>query len=89
MSSFQDFLVKAVLPIVQAVGQSKLIEVLQKLHDTDNEKYQATVIAGHAFIKPLIAVVANTENTIDDGLVAAINEAIEESAKANGVVFPA
>lgn len=87
MSKFSDFIVSALLPTIEAIGQAKLVDVLQKLHDTDIEKYKATVVAGHVFIKPLKEFVAKTNTKIDDGFVDAIDEAISESAAKNGVVF--
>jgi len=89
MSAISDFIVSVMLPTIEAVGKDKLVDLLQKLHDSDSEKYSATVIAGHAFIKPLIEFVGKTENKIDDGIVASINQAISESAAKNGVTFPA
>jgi hypothetical protein len=87
MSAFSDFLVKTILPTIEKVGEGKLVDLLQKLHDADEEKYKAAVIAGHAFIKPLADYVGKTETDIDDGFVAAINDAITVSAANNAVVF--
>ncbi len=85
MSAFSDFLVKTLLPTIEAVGESKLVDLLQKLHDADEEKYKAAVIAGHAFIQPLIEFVSKTDTPIDDGLVSAINESILLSAVKNSI----
>jgi hypothetical protein len=87
MSAFSDFLMKAILPTIESVGESKLVDLLQEFHDTDEEKYRATIIAGSAFIKPLIDYASKTTNTIDDGIVEAIHEAILVSALRNGIAL--
>lgn len=85
MSKISDFLVGTILPVIEKVAEDKIVELLQKLHDTDEEKYEAAVIAGSAFIKPLIEYVEKTTTTIDDGIVEAIQRAIEQSAEDNDV----
>jgi hypothetical protein len=85
MSAFSDFLVKTILPSIEKVGEGKLVDLLQELHDNDEEKYKATIVAGSAFIKPLAEYVKSTENTIDDGLVQVIQDALIISAARNKI----
>ena len=87
MSKFSDFLINSLAPMIEAAGESKLIELLQKFHDANPEQHEVSIRAGHVFIKPLIDYVASTPTKIDDGLVAAINESITQSAAANGITF--
>lgn len=89
MSAFTEFLVKILLPTIEQLGEGKLVELFQKFHDQNPEQYDVSIRAGHVFIKPLMDLVAGTATTIDDGFVAAINEAITMSAAANGIVFDA
>jgi hypothetical protein len=87
MSKLSDFVMNAVLPTLEKYGEKELVKLLDKFKAADEEKYKASMIAGHAFIKPLIEYVKSTETEIDDGLVATINDAIEESASNNGITF--
>lgn len=87
MSKFTEFLINSLAPMISQIGQTKLIEVLQKLHDKNPEQYEATIRGGHTFIKPLVKLVADTKGKLDDGLVDAIDEAITISAESNGVIF--
>lgn len=87
MSAFTDFLIKILLPTIEQLGETKLVELLQRFHDQNPEQYDVSIRAGHTFIKPLIELVGGTPNNIDDGVVAALNEAISLSAMANGIVF--
>lgn len=85
MSALSDFLIKTLLPTIETVGEAKLVDVLQKLHDSKPDEYKAAIAAGQAFIKPLIEYVSKTDTTIDDGFVAVINESISLSAMKNGI----
>ena len=87
MSAFTDFLVNMLLPTIEQLGESALVNVLQKFHDEQPEQYNAAIIAGHTFIKPLLAYVGGTSGKVDDGFVEAVNEAITLSALANGIVL--
>lgn len=85
MSAFSDLIVNALLPTIEAVGESKIVDVLQKLHDSEPDKYKLVMEAGFAFITPLEKYTAGTTTKIDDGFVAAIKEAIVLSAANNGL----
>jgi len=87
MSKFTDFLVNIVLPTFETLGESGLVKVLQKFKEQNPEQYEVSLRAGHTFIKPLLAFVAETETKVDDGIAEAINESINLSASANGIVF--
>ncbi len=86
-NSFTDFLVNMLLPTIEQLGASGLENVLQKFHDEKPDEYEAAIKAGHAFIKPLQNYVGGTSTKIDDGFVAAIDEAITLSAAANGITL--
>ena len=72
---------------LQTVGESKLMEVLQELHDKDLPKYQAALFGGHALVTALQPVVEKTGTKIDDAIVNALSDAIQQSATMNNLVL--
>ncbi len=87
MASFQDFLLNALSGTLATLGETKLIEVLQKLHDKDKDQYLTAIHGGHALVNALSPLVKSTGTKIDDALVTALHEAIHTSAGMNGVVL--
>lgn len=87
MSAFTDLLVNILLPTFEKLGEAGLVQLLQKFHDNEADLYKASIVSGHAFVKPLLKYVDSTPTKIDDGFVAALDEAISLSAAANGITF--
>lgn len=85
--SFGEIMLGLFSGALETVGESKLIEVLQTLHDKDEAKYQAALFGGHALVKALVPVVDKTGTKIDDAIVNALGDAIEQSALLNGLVL--
>lgn len=84
---FTDFLVNLLLPGIEKIGEAGLVQILQKFHDNEPDLYKASIVSGHAFIKPLLKYVESTATKVDDGFVLALDEAVTLSAAANGVTF--
>lgn len=82
-----DFLLNLFSAALETAGESKLMDLLQELHDSNPADYQGAVTGGHALVKHLLPLVSKSKNKIDDAIVNALNDAIDQSAAANGVVF--
>lgn len=82
-SWFQEFLLGTLVGALETIGESKLIEVLQKLHDSDITAYNAAISGGYALVTALQPLVAGSGTKIDDAFVNALAEAIAASAEAN------
>lgn len=69
----------------EAIGESKLIEALQELHDKHPLQYEAAVKNLSVGIKALLPLVQTTKTPIDNIFLSALNDAVETSAKNNNV----
>lgn len=87
MSAFTDFLLNALSGTLATLGESKLEEVLQQLHDKDKVQYEAAIRGGHSLVLALLPIVVKTGTKIDDAIVNALDDAIKVSALANGVIL--
>lgn len=74
---------------LQTVAESKLVPILQDLHDSNPDDYKAAIQGGHALVKHLMPLTAKSTTKIDDMVIAALDQAINESAAANGITFDA
>lgn len=83
-----EILLAALTPTLEAVGESKLVDLLQQLHDHHPETYQSALKSGYLFAKQLQPLVVNSSSKIDDAIIQAIIESIEASAQANNVTLP-
>ena len=74
------------------LGESKLEEVLQELHDNDKTEgktdYKSVVFGGQSFVTGISKLTTKTKTQIDDAIVSAISDAIQASAKQNGIGLP-
>lgn len=80
-----NFLLELLSGTLASIGESKLVEALQLLHDKNRVAYEAAIKGGHAFAVAMEAITDSSKTKIDDAIVASIKEAIETSAAANGV----
>ena len=83
--NFGEFLLGTLTGVLQTVGESKLEEILQDLHDSNLEDWQAAIEGGEALIKHLLPLVAKSKSKIDDAIVTALSEALQASKDANEV----
>lgn len=85
----KELLFKLFSGAIENVGESKLEEVLQKLHDNDETegktKYVAALRGGYALVQALQPLVDSSKTQIDDVVLSAIGDAIRDSALANGI----
>ena len=87
----KELLLNLLSGAIENIGESKLKDVLQKLHDSDTtankDKYVAAIRGGWAlcqFAKPLVD---GTATKIDDAILNGLEDAIKASAEANGVAL--
>lgn len=85
----QNFLLELLAGTLTEVGESKLVEVLQQLHDKDTTEdksdYISVLQGGLSFTTGISKLTNKTKTKLDDALVNAIKEAIETSAKNNDI----
>lgn len=85
----QNFLLELLAGTLTEVGESKLVEVLQQLHDKDatedKSDYVSVLQGGLSFTTGISKLTNKTKTKLDDALVNAIKEAIETSAKNNDI----
>lgn len=72
---------------LESIGESKLEEALQLLHDKNPEQWQAAVRGGHALVVALQPFVDGTTTKIDDAVLKSIGEALTVSATKNGITL--
>lgn len=82
---FLELLLGTVTGALTTVGESKLEEALQKLHDQDPESYKVALSAGKLFVSKIKPLVEKSATKIDDAVLSALGQAIDDSAKANNV----
>lgn len=73
---------------IETLGESKLIDLLQHLHDTDQAKYKSVLLGGYSFAIGMGALAEKSKTPIDDMLVNAVKDAIVTSAGKNGIELP-
>lgn len=81
----KEFLLNLLTSTLETIGESKLIEILQKLHDKNLAQYKAAIYGGQALCDALGGFVTGTTTKIDDAILGAIRDAIKVSAAANGI----
>ena len=73
---------------LESVGEIKLIEALQLLHDKNVEQYNAAVHGAMFLITGLKPIVDKSKTPIDNAILDSLEDAVRESAKRNGVALP-
>lgn len=81
----KEFLLNLLSSALESVGESKLEEILQKLHDTHPDQYKGVIYGGQALVNGLLPLVSSTGTKIDDAFLSALSDAIRDSAAANGI----
>ncbi len=81
---FKEILLNALSISLEAIGETKLVEVLQKLHDADEFQYWEAIKGGRVIVNSLSPLIAKSKTPIDDALINSLRDAIETSAAANG-----
>lgn len=67
------------------IGESKLVDVLQQLHDKHPLQYEAAIKGFSVGVKALLPLVEASKTPIDNLFLNALNDAVIESAKNNNV----
>lgn len=90
--AFQETILEWLSGALSTLGESKLIEVLQQLHDKDTTAgkthYKSVILGGWSFVTGIGTLVSSTKSKIDDAILASLKDAIQQSALANGVTLP-
>ena len=79
----KEFLLNLLASSLETVGETKLVEVLQKLHDKNPAQYKVAILGGLQLVLALSPVVLTTGTKIDDAIIKSLKEAIETSAANN------
>ncbi len=82
-----EFLLSLFTGTLENVGETKLEALLQDLHDKHPDQYEVAIKGGRLLVKALLPIAAKTGTKIDDAIVKALAEAIEDSAAANGTIL--
>lgn len=83
MSALSEFLLGTLSGALETVGESKLEAILQDLHDSNLEDWEAAIQGGEALIKHLLPLVTKSKSKIDDAILNALSEALDASKAAN------
>ena len=83
--NFKEFLLDTMVGALEELGEQKLVEALQKLHDSNPVLYPTVLKAGLVFCDGIQPCVDKSKSKIDDAVIAGVKEAILASAEANGV----
>jgi len=84
---FLEFLLGTVTGALTSIGESKLEDVLQQLHDSNPDDYKAAISGGNALVKHLQPLVQKSATKIDDAVLSAIGQAVATSAEKNGITL--
>ena len=57
-----------------------MVDLLQELHDTNPAQYKAAIQGGKALVSVLQPIVSGTKTKIDDAIINALAEALNQSA---------
>ena len=88
MAEIQEILVKAVLPIVKAVGKVEMEHVLWGVKENNSmETYRNTLQGLHSDFSLLKEIALKSETRIDDGIIDLVLEAVKETAEADGITL--
>lgn len=83
----KELLLNLLTGAIESVGESKLIAVLQDLHDKNPELYKSAIHGGNALVTALKPLVEKSATKIDDAVLNAIGDAVKQSAAANGITL--
>lgn len=82
----KEILLKILLPTLAAVGEPKLVELLEKLAVLEGDENFATDIQGtYRLFQRLASLAETTKTPFDDAVIGIVNEAIAEVAKAHNI----
>lgn len=79
----KEFILNLLSSSFETIGESKLVEALQQLHDKNPRQYDVAVLGGLQLVLALEPFVLNTGSKIDDAFIKSIKEAIETSISIN------
>lgn len=85
MAKLNAIIVELLSTTIKTVGESKLVEVLQKLHDKNPDNFSDKIKAIHLGLLWMQPEVQASKTKIDDAVLEGLLEALEASALANGV----
>lgn len=81
-SKFQEIIVAAILPAVEAVGKAQLLEILKKIKTNNTpEVYSHTLKSVYSAFSLMKDLTTKTKTKLDDGVVNMVLEAVEEAAE--------
>ena len=81
----KQFLINLLLGSIEQLEESALIAILQNLHEKNLDQYKAAIYGGNALVKALLPLVTGTKTNVDDVILRGLQDAINQSAKDNGI----
>ncbi len=82
-----ELIINTLAPTLGVVATNKLVDLFEKMWDKDNEKATAALKAMYIGVVQLQNLTDDTKTKIDDALVDAIRNAIEQSAAEHGITL--
>lgn len=79
--------VKPIEKSIEDAAETKILDLLQQLHDHNIDDYKAAIEAGNTFIQHLLPFAEKSELTLADAILADIATVISESAVNNKITL--
>lgn len=86
--TFKEFLLNALLPTLETLGEPYLEQLLEKLNYADATEFTTDIQGTYSLFSRLDALAKTTTTPIDDGLTGTILDAIIAIAKEHNITLP-
>lgn len=83
----KQFFLNLIAGTIESAGESKLEELLQKLHDNDLNEWKTAIHGGISLAKALKPLAEKSSHKVDDAFVNALADACRDSAASNNYVI--
>ena len=85
--SFKEVLLSALLPTLESIGESALLDALQQLRAKDVVAYKSAIDGGLALVSGLTPITSKSKTPIDDAILVSIGSSLESSKTTNSDVW--
>lgn len=75
----KELLLQTLLPTLEVIGESKLVEALAALKANDPVAYKAAVEGGTVFCEAILPIVKKSKTPIDDAILTSLIDALAQS----------
>lgn len=87
--TIKEFLLSALIPTLEAMGEPYLEQLLEKLNYADADEFTTDIQGSYSLFSRLDALAKTTKTPVDDGITETVLEAIVAVAKAHNIELPA